>query len=107
MLEETVEALRDQVRVLQGTLNQDNQALTSTFKLTPLLGNLLGLLMAKPVVSCDMIVGVLKTTPKVAAHRLKKELIPWGITIHNKRRVGWWLDAVTKESINGLVERLP
>ncbi len=102
--EETV-ALRDRVRDLESALGQRNEALANTFKLTPKLNNLLGLLLALPIVKGDLIqqrLGIASDS-KVAKHRLNQALKPYGIKIHSKRLVGYWISDEDKARIKAMI----
>ena len=97
--------LRARIRDLELTLGQSDDNLAVTFRLTPVLNNLLGLLLALPVVTPEMIRQRLEIAPdaKVAVHRLRKHLEPWGLAIESKRNVGYWLEHDAKTKIRGLM----
>jgi hypothetical protein len=101
-----VEVLQGRVRDLEVALGQNDSKLSNTFKLTPNLANFLGLLLALPVVTAEIIserAGI-ASDAKVAKHRLQKELIPWDIQVHSKRLLGYWLDDDTKARIRALLD---
>jgi len=100
-----VDKLRLKVRDLELALGQSNDSLAATFRLTPVLNNLMGLLLALPIVTPEMIRQRLEIAPdaKVAIHRLRKHLEPWGIEIGSRRNVGYWLEDTTKAQIRRLI----
>lgn len=99
--------LRARIRDLELTLGQANDNLAVTFRLTPVLNNLLGLLLSLPVVTPEMIRQRLEIAPdaKVAIHRLRQHLVPWlgEDAIESKRNVGYWLSKETKAKIRALM----
>lgn len=97
--------LRNRVRDLELALGQRDEGLAATFRLTPVLNNLMGLLLTVPVVTPEMIRQRLEIAPdaKVAAHRLRKQLEPFEIKIHSRRNVGYWLEDADKARIRGMV----
>jgi biotin operon repressor len=97
--------LRARIRDLELTLGQGDDNLAVTFRLTPVLNNLLGLLLSLPVVTPEMIRQRLEIAPdaKVAVHRLRKHLEPWGLAIESKRNVGYWLEHDAKTKIRELM----
>lgn len=103
--DDEVTELRTRVRDLELTLGQRDEALLSTFRLTPVLNNLMGLLLAVPIVTPEMIRQRLEIAPdaKVAAHRLRKHLKAWDIQVHSRRNVGYWIEDEDKARIHGLV----
>lgn len=101
-----VDKLRLKVRDLELALGQSNDNLAVTFRLTPVLNNLLGLLLALPIVTPEMIRQRLEIAPdaKVAIHRLRKHLEPWAIEIGSRRNVGYWLEEDAKARIKSLIK---
>lgn len=100
-----LEVLRGQVRDLKSVLKQDNRDLMLTFRLPPRLGNILGLLLSTSVVTQLMIeqrMG-LATCAKVAIHRLRKHLKPYGIDVPSQRGLGYWLEKADKAKIAAMV----
>jgi biotin operon repressor len=100
-----VDQLRLKVRDLELALGQNDANLAVTFRLTPVLNNLMGLLLALPNVTPEMIRQRLEIAPdaKVAIHRLRKHIEPWGIEIKSKRNVGYWIESADKLKIKVLV----
>ncbi len=105
-------ALRARIRDLEACLGLNDKSLSSIFRLSKGLSDLLGLLLNTPNVTSDMIQHRLRlaTDAKVAVHRLRKELEKWAernkeerIEIHGKRSLGYWLDAPTKARIRTLL----
>ena len=92
------ERLQQRVKDLELTLGQNNDNLAVTFKLTPVLNNLMGLLLSLPNVTPEIIRQRLEIAPdaKVAIHRLRKHLSPFGIEIKSRRNLGYWLEDETK-----------
>lgn len=104
---EYVQMLEARVLDLQKVLHQNDGVLAATFRLPPQLSNLLGLLLALPSVDSDTVHQRLEVSydAKVAKHRLKKALEPWGIEIHGKRGIGYWLSDEDKAKIKGLIRK--
>jgi hypothetical protein len=102
---EELERLQQRVKDLQIALGQSNDNLAVTFKLTPVLNNLMGLLLALPNVTPEMIRQRLEIAPdaKVAIHRLRKHLEPYGIDIKSRRNLGYWLEDETKLTIRRML----
>jgi hypothetical protein len=97
--------LKARIRDLELALGQGNANLAITFRLTPVLNNLMGLLVAMPVVTPEMICQRLGIAPdaKVALFRLRKHIAPWEITIHSKRNVGYWIDSTDKAKVKRML----
>ena len=97
--------LRARIRDLEAELGQSNENLAVTFRLTPVLNNLLGLLLSLPNVTSEMIRQRLEiaTDAKVAIHRLRRHLEPWKIVIKSRRSLGYWLEDEDKEKIREAV----
>jgi hypothetical protein len=102
---EELERLQQRVKDLELTLGQNNDSLAVTFKLTPVLNNLMGLLLALPNVTPEIIRQRLEIAhdAKVAIHRLRKHLEPFEIRIQSRRNLGYWLEDETKVRIRGLL----
>jgi hypothetical protein len=102
-----MDRLRLKVRDLELALGQSDDNLAVTFRLTPVLNNLMGLLLALPVVTPEMIRQRLEIAPdaKVAIHRLRSHLKTWFDTeiIVSKRNVGYWIESADKVKIKALV----
>lgn len=103
------DALRARIRDLEAVLNQNNKTLAVTFKLTPSLNNLFGLLLSLPNVTPEMIQQRLEiaTDAKVAIHRLRKHLTEFSIEIKGRRNLGYWLEQVDKDKIRRLAGLVP
>jgi hypothetical protein len=99
-----VELLRARVEQLEAALNQNSKQYTAAFRLTPSLGNVLGLLVALPYVDAETVQTRLElfTNLKVAICRLRKELAPHGVEIKSRRFSGYWLDDADKQKIKAL-----
>jgi hypothetical protein len=99
--------LRTRIRDLELALGQRDDSLRATFQLTPVLSNLMGLLMNVPVVTPEMIRQRLEIAPdaKVAAHRLRKHLEPWEIKIQSRRNVGYWIEDEDKLRVRELIRQ--
>ena len=97
--------LRAKVRDYEKVLGIKDQDLLLTFKLTPSLNSILGLLLSQKLVTPEMIEQRLSiaTNAKVAVHRLRQAVKEWGITIESKRNLGYWLPLETKAKIRGLI----
>src|SRR5690349_13239035 len=96
--------LRARIRDLEIALGQSDQNLAVTFRLTPVLNNLFGLLLALPNVTAEMVRQRLEiaTDAKVAMHRLREHLKPWGIEIKSRRNLGYWLEDEEKVRVRQL-----
>ncbi|HLL29016.1 MAG TPA: hypothetical protein VKT73_15370 [Xanthobacteraceae bacterium] len=105
MSDDEIEVLRQQLRDLRAALNQNNQTIANTFRLSPAQNNLFGLLISLDTVTPEIIRQRLEiaTDAKVAVHRLRRHLKEWEIQIHSRRNVGYWLDEETKEKIRGMI----
>lgn len=103
--EDEVVQLRARVRDLEAALSQNDHSLALAFNLPPRLSDLLGLLLSLPVVSSEMIRQRLEiaTDAKVAIHRLRKHISPYGIEIMGRRGFGYWISEETKEAIRSRV----
>jgi hypothetical protein len=103
--DDEVTQLRTRVRDLELALGQRDDSLSATFRLTPVLNNLMGLLLSVPAVTPEMIRQRLEIAPdaKVAMHRLRKHMKDWDIEIHSRRNVGYWLEDEDKTRIRGLI----
>jgi hypothetical protein len=100
-----VTQLRARVKDLEAALSQNDHTLALAYNLPPRLSDLLGLLLNLPVVSSEMIRQRLEiaTDAKVAIHRLRKHLTPYGIKVEGRRGFGYWLSEDTKEAIRAVV----
>jgi hypothetical protein len=100
----TVETLQAKISDLKAALKQDDYELLIKFNLTPALNNLLGLLMALDLVTPEMVEQRLEiaTAAKVAIHRLRALLKPYGIKIESRRHLGYWLTPETKARIEAM-----
>jgi hypothetical protein len=99
--------LRERVRDLETALGQRNELLQNVFKLSPTLSNIFGLLLALPAVKTELInqrIGIAYDS-KVAIHRLRKHLVPWGIEVKSKRLIGYWLSDEDKDRAKDLLAR--
>src|SRR6185312_5258074 len=103
--EEDAHALRERIRDLEAALGQNDAGIANTFRLTPTMTNLLGLLLALPTVNAEIIgqrLGI-DSDAKVAIHRLRQELKPWDVAIQSKRMLGYWLDPGTKQRVKAML----
>jgi len=97
--------LRTRIRDLETTLGQRNKRLLATFKLTPVMNSLMGLLLELPIVSSAVIHQHMEiaANAKVAAHRLRQLLKPYDIEVHSRRNVGYWFSDDDKKRIRELI----
>jgi hypothetical protein len=105
-LKERLEDVEARNRDLELALGQSNHHLMAvTFHLPPSLNKALGLLLALPCVSNEMIVQRLciGSDPKNIIFRLRREMKAWCdshkvpvIEIQMKRQLGYWIDVETK-----------
>lgn len=107
-----IAGLEARIRDLEGALQQRNKYLAATFKLTPALNKLLGLLLALPNVTSEMIRHRLEiaTDAKVIIHRLRLHLNDWTdkrnerrIVIESRRSLGYWIELEDKLRIQQYV----
>jgi len=111
--DDTIAVLKSRVRDLEAVLNQNNVDIALAFRLTPALANLLGLLLAVPLVTPDAIQHRLEiaTDPKVAIHRLRNVIKDWApklgtgseVLIQGRRHVGYWIEPSIKERMKAFV----
>jgi hypothetical protein len=103
--DDEVTQLRTRIRDLELALGQRDDSLSATFRLTPVLNNLMGLLLAVPAVTPEMIRQRLEIAPdaKVAMHRLRRHMKEWEIKIHSRRNVGYWLEDQDKVRVRALI----
>ena len=80
--------------------DNDVMRLAEVFQLPTMLGNLMGLLMARPTVTNAML-RKLTPKPKAAVFRLRK-YVP-GVEIHSRRYVGYWIEDKDKARIRAYV----
>lgn len=105
-LRQECEQLREKVRELQSALKLNDPSIQTTFRLTPAVADIFGLLMAVQRVTPEMVsqrLG-LASDPKVAMHRVRKAVKPFGIEVESKRHIGYWLDPETKHRVNQMLE---
>lgn len=95
----------DRIRDLEAALKQKDRTLAVTFRLTPTLSDLFGLLVSLPNVTVEMMTQRLGITsePKVAVSRLREKLKPWGVKIYNARHVGYWLAEEDKARVKQIL----
>jgi hypothetical protein len=103
---DNIEQLHARIRELEDALGQHNKSLAVTFKLSKGLGNLLGVLMAQHSVTAQTIHQQLEiaTDAKVAIHRLRHQMKPYGIEINARRGIGYWLDEATKARVREMID---
>lgn len=84
---------------------EDNVKLRIAFKLSQQQVSLLLLLLSMKVVHPQVIYERLSvaTEVRVAVHRLRHVLEPFGITIENKRSLGYWLSDESKARIREIL----
>ncbi|MGE0677822.1 hypothetical protein [Pseudolabrys sp.] len=109
---ELIESLQEKLAVqeariadLEAVLGMHDKSLAATFKLSKSLSDILGLLVSLPAVTPEMINVRLEiaTDPKVAIHRLREALKPWGVKIEAKRSLGYFLSPEEKARIKSIV----
>jgi len=102
-VKEELRAAVERVHMLEAALWQRNNLIQSTFKLPPSLANVLGLLLSLPVVEIDLICRHAGVGAKVAIHRLRRAIDPWGLEVRSRRRTGYWLDDIDKMKIREML----
>lgn len=102
-----IEELEAKVREYEKVLGVKDDYLLLTFKLSPSLHSIFGLLLSQKLVTKDMIEHrlTIASEAKVAVHRLRLELKDWGIKIESKRNLGYWLSPETKEKVRQYVSQ--
>ncbi len=97
--------LEERVEKLETALLQNNKTLQSTFRLSPIMANTLGLLMSLPVVPSKTIEDEVEVAAqaRITIHRLRRYLEPHDIKILSRRGQGYWLDQDTKDRIAKLI----
>jgi hypothetical protein len=97
------------IKDLEAALKQNDQALLAYYRLPPVSTNLFGLLLSMATVTPEMIQQRLEiaTESKVAMHRLRRQLEPFGIIVQSKRNVGYWLDDETKKRVQETINPTP
>jgi hypothetical protein len=105
--ERDVVELKARVAQLEHALAQNDDFIVHLFNLPPALANLFGLLLTKPFVSTQLAQYEMKVVAhaQVSIHRLRARLSPLGIEIHTRRKIGWYLDDVTKERVRLWIAR--
>lgn len=108
--EPTIETLQARIKELEAPTGQGDMALAVTFGLTPILNNLLGLLLTQLHVTDAIVVKFMPavgTGTKILMCRLRKHMKPFHVVIQSKRAIGYWLDQETKERIRAKVAGSP
>ncbi len=106
--QEENERLRLRIADLEKVLKQTNGTeLALAFHLPPVMEKLLGLLLAMPLVTGEMIERRLdiSTQPKIAIFRLRACLKRHNVEIKAKRNVGWWIEVADKEKLQAIAAR--
>jgi hypothetical protein len=100
-----VAALQARILDLEAALRQNDANLIATFHLPEQLANIFGLLMSLPLVTADMLQQRLELVAdaKVSIYRLRLHMAEYGVTIHSRRTVGYWLDNETKDRVRDRV----
>jgi hypothetical protein len=100
-----IAGLKARVRDLETTLHQNDNSFAHTFQLSPVLNNLFGLLMSLKNVPPTTIRQRLEiaSDPKVAVHRLRQRLKPYGIAVSGRRNLGYWLSDDMKTRVTSMV----
>ncbi len=98
-----IEILKGRIGDLEKTLKLVDP-LTATYKLPPALRKIFGLLVALPYVTHEMLEQQLGLTAsaRVAIHRLRRRLKPYGIEIKSRFSVGYWIEKETRDKIQGV-----
>jgi hypothetical protein len=61
------------------------------------------LLVALPTVTNKMIRQHISHKPKATIYRLRRHLIGWGVEIHSRRYVGYWIEDKDKARLRAYV----
>jgi hypothetical protein len=98
--------LKARIADLEAALEQCNPNLAVVFRLPTALNKLLGLLLSLPNVTSEMVLDRLgiATDAKVAMHRLRKHMAPFGIVIESRRNLGYWIDQDAKAKIRAMLK---
>jgi hypothetical protein len=100
--QETIEELKIRIRELEALHGKGDMSRAVTFGLTPILNNLLGLLLTNLHVNDNAVATFMPsvgTGTKILMCRLRKHMRPFGVVIQSKRAIGYWLDQETKDRI--------
>ena len=103
MSADELERAKERIRDLETVLGLVDGRLVR-FGLTPVQTKVLGLLMALPHVTADMISQRLGITsqPKVVISRMRSRLKNHGVEIKSRHSVGYWLDPEAKDKLKAL-----
>jgi len=102
------ESLQLRIRDLEHVLNLRNDNLAIAYKLASTNLKIMGLLLSLPTITPQMMTTRLSITTdaKVAMHRLRTHLKPYGIEIHNKRGLGYWIEDADKAKIREAIKKV-
>ncbi len=106
--QEENERLRLRIADLEKVLKQTNGSeLALAFHLPPVMEKLLGLLLAMPLVTGEMVERRLdiSTQPKIAVYRLREYLKRHAVDVKCKRNVGWWIEPDDKTKLMQIAAR--
>lgn len=108
-LERQIITLKARVRQLEAALRQQDRRLEIVFGLTETLSNFFGLLLVKEYVSRDLAQYEMNVVAdaQVTVWRLRQRLKPYGIVIHTRQGVGWYIDDETKRRVEAIMTRDP
>jgi len=80
----------------------DIKNLRFTFELSPLLGDVLYLLLTQKFVSTEEL-AVIFANPRVGMYRLRSAIATTGINIQVRNKLGYFLDEANKQAIIDMV----
>jgi hypothetical protein len=104
--EQEIELLKARIYDLETALGQHQKdILAVTFKLRLQESKLLGLLLAVPNVTSEMIQQRLElgANAKTTVYRLRQHMLGYGIKVQSKRGLGYWLDQGTKQRVQAMI----
>lgn len=106
----TAELAEAQVRIadLEAALGMSDNEPGVALRLLPQSGRLLACLLNTPNVTSEMIsvrLGI-ASDARVAVHRLRQELKPYGLTIESRRGLGYWLSPEAKEKVRHITREV-
>jgi hypothetical protein len=97
--------LRARIDELEEALYRKRDPLEEVFGLSKARTRILSLLISSEVVDTHLVestLGILGNM-RVAVCMMRKDLEPWGLTIHSRRGTGYWIDGVDKARIEAAV----
>lgn len=95
--------LAAKVKKLEAMLGSHNDQIVKTFRLSPALSNLLGLLLDNEVVGNSQIKELAETEPKHTVHRLRAAMAIWSLKVVSCRGTGYMLEDGEKARLRSIM----